>query len=239
MFGKSRKKKSGHVEMHFGGASYLGNFILGWQDGLVNVLGIILGVAVATNDFKILLIAALAATFAESVSMAAVAYTSSKAETDFYWSEVRREKKEMKDVPEVERAEVRQIYRRIGFTGRMLDKIVRHITSNKKRWLDVMMVQELKLSPPRISPVKMAAIVGLSAIVGSVIPIIPFLFMPISQALWGSLILATAVLFCVGIYKAKRTVGSPIKSGIELAIIGMMAALVGYAIGAVLGATVV
>src|SRR3989344_4897544 len=81
--------------------------ILGGQDGIVNVLGIVLGVATATNDTKIVLISGLAATFAESISMGAVAYTSSKAARDYYYGMVEEEKKEIKHAPNLEKNEVR------------------------------------------------------------------------------------------------------------------------------------
>ncbi len=228
-----------HPEKHKNGGTRLRDFILGWQDGLVNVLGVTLGVATATADVGIVLIAALAATFAESISMAAVAYTSFKAEADFYKSEVEREKREMREMPGEERDEIRVIYHKLGFRGAMLSKIVKHITSNKKRWLNVMMEQELKMFPPQVSPVESAVVVGISAIVGSLIPVVPFLFQGISQAILTSLVISTIVLFFVGVYKAKTTIGNPVRSGIEMAIIGMVAALAGYAIGALLGATII
>ena len=227
-----------HPEKHNNAGSRLRDFILGWKDGLVNVLGVTLGVATATSDAAIVIIAALAATFAESVSMAAVAYTSFKAEADFYKSEVEREKREMRDIPDAERQEVREVYRRLGFRGAMLEKIVKHITSNKKRWLDVMMEQELKMFTSHVSAANTAAVVGVSAIIGSLIPVVPFLLQPVQPAILTSLVISTIVLFFVGAFKAKTTIGNPIKSGIEMAIIGMLAALIGYGIGAILGATV-
>src|SRR3989338_2406371 len=90
-------------EQHSNIGSKLRDFILGWQDGLVNVLGIILGVAAATTSTKIVLISGFAATFAESISMAAVAYTSMKAAGDYYKSERKRELNEVNTVPEIER----------------------------------------------------------------------------------------------------------------------------------------
>src|SRR5881392_26984 len=87
----------------------LSDFILGSQDGLVNVLGVILGVAVASRDITIILAGGLAATFAESISMGAVAYTSTLARRDHYLAEVEREKEEMRTMPELERQEVREI----------------------------------------------------------------------------------------------------------------------------------
>jgi len=227
-----------HMEPHAKG-SRMRDFILGWQDGLVNVLGIILGVAVATESAVIVIIAAIAAAFAESISMAAVAYTSFKTEREYYMSEVAREKREIEEVPHIERKEVEDIYRNLGFRGPLLGRIVKHITSRKKRWVDVMMAQELGLSPSKASPINIAAVVGFSAIIGSFIPIIPFFIYPVKTAIAMTLVTSTVVLFFVGIYKAKTTVGNPVKSGIELAAIGMLAAIIGYAIGAILGATVV
>ena len=125
----------------------LRDIILGGQDGLVNVLGVILAVATAVSDVRIVLIAGLAATFAESISMAAVAYTSTKAARDFYKAELAREKREMKDMPDLERKEIRIIYARKGFSGALLNSIVKKITSNKRLWLKTMMEEELHLYP--------------------------------------------------------------------------------------------
>ncbi len=85
----------------------LSDFILGCQDGLVNVLGIILGISAATRDMRLIFVATLAALGAESISMAAVAYTSTSARRRLYLSEVEREKREMRDVPDLEKNEVR------------------------------------------------------------------------------------------------------------------------------------
>ena len=76
-----------HISDPHNRASSLSDIILGGQDGLVNVLGVILGMAAATNDPHLVVVAGLAATFAESVSMGAVAYTSTLADADFYESE--------------------------------------------------------------------------------------------------------------------------------------------------------
>jgi hypothetical protein len=78
----------------------LSDFILGSQDGIVNVLGVILGVAVASQDFRIILAVGLAATFAESMSMGAVAYTSTVARREFHLAEYERQKREMEEVPD-------------------------------------------------------------------------------------------------------------------------------------------
>ncbi len=217
-------------------AESLADIILGGQDGLVNVLGIVLGVASATSDKFIVLVAGMVATFAESISMAAVAYTSVRAEQDHYRMEMEQEQWEMENLPEVETEEIRLIYMRKGFRGKELERLVKSVTSNKELWLSVMMSEELGLPPLETqNPTRAAAVVGVSAIVGSVIPLAPFLFLPINESIVISLVLSTAVLFAVGAYKAKITVGKWWKSGIEMAAVGMVAAIAGWIVGKLLG----
>ncbi|HOD05010.1 MAG TPA: VIT1/CCC1 transporter family protein, partial [Anaerolineaceae bacterium] len=96
------------IDPHRRGTSGLADVILGGQDGLVNVLGVILGVAAASSDPRLVIVAGLAATFAESVSMGAVAFTSTLAEADYYDSEHAREMRHIEQAPRLERDEVRQ-----------------------------------------------------------------------------------------------------------------------------------
>lgn len=216
-------------------ASSLSDIILGGQDGLVNVLGVILGVAAATGDTWIVIVAGLAATFAESVSMGAVAYTSTLAEADYYESEREREYRHIQEVPKLERMEIREIYTHKGFKGELLELIVDTITANKDVWVAVMMAEEHQLSPSdRGQALRSAIIVGISAIIGSLIPLIPFVFLPIKASMWVAMIISAMVLFVVGAYKARTTIGHPGKSGLEMAVIGTVSALVGYAVGALL-----
>src|SRR5512134_1545561 len=150
--------------------SRLSDVILGGQDGLVNVLGVILGVAAATQDARIVIAAGLAATFAESISMGAVAYTSTLAEDDLYHSEKEREYRHIRLAPDVEVEEIRDIYRKRGFEGETLEKIVDVITSNQDVWVDVMMSEEFQMTPPeKTMALRSALIVGVSALVGSLI----------------------------------------------------------------------
>jgi predicted membrane protein (TIGR00267 family) len=216
-------------------ASGLADIILGGQDGLVNVLGIILGVAAATSDAHIVMVAGLAATFAESVSMGAVAYTSTLAESDFYESEREREYRHISEVPELERQEIYDIYREKGFGGVLLERIVDTITANRDVWVAVMMAEEHQLSPVnRQQALRIALVVGFSAIVGSLIPLLPFAFLSVKMSMWASVVIAAVTLFVVGAYKARVTVGHPGRSGLEMAIIGTLSALVGYVVGILL-----
>ncbi len=211
----------------------LSDFILGSQDGLVNVLGVILGVAIASNNFKIILAGGLAATFAESISMGAVAYTSTMARRDHYLAEFEREKREMQEVPEQEEEEIREILRKWGFEGKDVEEVKNHIVANQKAWLEIMMSNELNLSPVAADQAsKSALLVGTSAIVGSLVPLIPFVLMQnnIFWAIITALIVSAAMLFMIGWYKSKITIGRPYRSGLQMALIGTASALAGFAI---------
>ena len=227
-----------HTEPHSKGFN-LPEIILGGQDGLVNVLGVILGVAAASSSNQLVLVAGLAATFAESISMGAVAYTSQIAEADHYQAEMEREKREIEEMPSAEKAEIRAIYEKYGFKGDTLNKVVDTITSNKDVWLKVMMEQELKLEPvDRKHAIVAGIIVGVSALVGSFIPLTPFFFLPTKEAVTVSLIASASTLFVVGYYKAKKTLGRNLfKQGLEMMLIGMISAIVGYFIGSLFKVT--
>ena len=229
-----RKQEEATSSERHARAGALSDFILGAQDGLVNVLGVILGVAIASQDLRIILAGGLAATFAESISMGAVAYTSTLARRDHYRAEQANETREMKEVPEVERAEVREIFAEWGFEGKELDEVVGHIVSKPKAWLEIMMAHELKLAPVEdAAPLRSAFVVGVSAIVGSAVPLVPFLMpgLSILQAIYVATAVSGVVLFGIGAYKARATVGSPGKSGVEMAVIGIASAMAGFLIG--------
>ncbi|MEP7356888.1 MAG: VIT1/CCC1 transporter family protein [Anaerolineales bacterium] len=220
-------------------SALLADIILGGQDGLVNTLGVILGVAAASNDPHLVLAAGLAATFAESISMGAVAYTSTLAEHDHYRVELARERHEIRVMPCAEEQEVRSIFTDWGFTGDLLEQAVAQVIKSEEAWVDVMMRNELKMAPIESSNApRIALIVGVSAIIGSFIPLLPFLLLPIGAAMLTALVLSALALFGLGAYKAHVTIGVPSRSGLQLAVIGIVSALAGYFIGALFHAPV-
>src|SRR5205809_6968777 len=86
----------------------LSDFILGSQDGIVNVLGIILGLSAATRDVRTILVATLAALGAESIALGVVASTSTRARRRHYRGQLVQGRREMDEAPQTEREEVRR-----------------------------------------------------------------------------------------------------------------------------------
>src|ERR1700682_3094423 len=218
----------------------LRDIILGGQDGLGHVLGVVLGVRAAPAQLRIILAAALAATFSESIAMGGVMYTSVLAERDYYLAMLAKEQREIEELPDVETEEVRQIFRDKGLHGEVLERVVKEITSDKKVWVETMMRDELHLTPGAgTNAVGRAVVTGFSTLIGSLIPLIPFLFVPlfgisVTAATIMAVPLCAVVLFAVGAYKALTLVGDWRISGLPITVIGMVSAAAVYGIGRLL-----
>ena len=207
----------------------LPDLILGGQDGLVNVLGLV----AATDSGRIVIVGALAALLAESISMGAVAYTSRVAERDYYEAQRDRQRREIDERPDEKRAELRTaVAKLIG--DDIADHAVASITKDRDRWAEALMHVALDVSEPQRTGLTRASVVGAATAVGSFIPLLPFLLLPPAAAAVGAVFISGLALFGVGAYKARTLIGDWRRSGLELTLIGLGAAFAGYLIGVVL-----
>ncbi len=212
--------------------NWLRDVILGGQDGLVNILGIILGVIAGGGSKTVLLAAGFAAAITESISMGAVGYTSTVSERDYYQAERAREAAEIDTMPAAERQEIREIYATKGFSGDLLDRVVETITANRDRWLETMMNEELRLQPVENSAIfRSATVIFIATLIGHLIPLLPFVWLARTPALILAIVLSALALFGVGVYSAVTLVGDWRKSGLKMVLIGLGAAAVGFVIG--------
>ena len=220
--------------------TFLSDFILGSEDGIVNVLGIILGLAAANAGPRLIIIATLAALAAESIAMAMVAYTSTRSRRRLYLAETAREHREMRETPEEERADVRAILSEWGYTGSDLEDMLRRFEANPKAMVELMLAFELKLAPVEPeAPRRSGLLVGGATIFGHGIPLVPFFFVG-SNVLLGAALSVTAsaaALFGIGWYEAKITIGGWWQNGLQLVVIGLAGGFAGYLIGHLLGAS--
>lgn len=197
-------------------ANHLQDIILGGQDGLVNVLGLSIGVVGATADPSLVIVSGLAACFAESISMGAVAYTSTKAAIDC-------EKKHANEA-DLSKKELESILARLS----SLPKAKLSFIRSRLLWHE-------KGEDGSANPYSKAVKVWLSTMVGSLIPLFPYFVFPnVWEAAVASIALSAFVLFSTGALKAKWTIGDWKTSGVEMLVVGMLAAVAGYIVGLVL-----
>jgi VIT1/CCC1 family predicted Fe2+/Mn2+ transporter len=213
-------------------ANWLRDVILGGQDGLVNILGIVLGVIAGGGSRAILLAAGFAAAITESISMGAVGYTSAVSERDYYQAERAREEAEIDATPEAERQEIRDIYAAKGFAGDLLDRVVDTITAHRETWLATIMDEELHLQPVQTPDImRSSVVITIATLIGHLIPLLPFAWLPRTTALITAIGLSAGVLFGVGVYSSLTLAGDWRKNGLKMVAIGLGAAAVGFLIG--------
>ena len=224
-----------HPQSHRVEGAWVRDATLGANDGLVSVLTLLAGVSGANVSGNVVLIAGLAALVAGAISMSVGAYVSAKAYRSYYRAELRKEVEEMREKPDVEREEIREIYRDRGFEGELLERVVETITSNPRTWLKVMMSEELGLSPQFGRPVSAAAVMFGAFLVGGIVPVLPFFFTEGTPALLIALCVTALALMAAGAIRSRYTGERPLVAGLELvamAAIGFGAAhLIGRLVG--------
>ncbi|TMK85533.1 MAG: iron transporter [Actinobacteria bacterium] len=215
--------------------SWIRDATLGANDGLVSVLTLISGVAGAAKG-NVVLIAGVSALVAGAISMGLGGFVSARAYRAYFLKELRRELTEMRELPDVEREEIREVYRARGFRGEALEMVVDTITSNPKVWLRVMMQEELGLSQGFGQPLGAAATVFLAFLVGGAVPVLPFVFASGVAALLISFFLTAAALLVAGAIRTRFTGEHPARAGLELVAMASAGVAVAYGIGRLLHA---
>jgi VIT1/CCC1 family predicted Fe2+/Mn2+ transporter len=226
-----------HPQAHRVAGEWIRDATLGANDGLVSVLTLIAGVAAAASG-RVVLLAGVAGVVAGAISMGVGAFVSARAYRSYYRKELRQEVEEMREKPDVEREEIRQIYRERGFDGELLDRVVETITSNPRVWLKVMMTEELGLSSQFGRPLGAATVVFVAFLAGGVIPVAPFLFAEGLAALATAFGLTAAALMVAGAVRTRFTGERPLAAGLELVAMAAVGVGVAYVIGRLVGVAV-
>ena len=208
--------------------------VFGVNDGLITTLCFLAGFSSAVSHWNLIVLAGLAEVMAGAISMALGAYISTKAQREFFEREIARERQEIEEIPEHERDEVGQIYRERGFTEEEIAILTHRITADKERWLRFMMREELGITEETFdNPVESGAIMGVSFIIGALPPLLPYLLLPVSQALPLAIGLSVLALFGIGVGKTTLTKARWLRSGLEMVILGVIGTAIGYGLGEV------
>lgn len=219
--------------------TYVRDFIYGAIDGCVTTFAIVSGVIGAELSAAIVLILGLANLLADGFSMAVSNFLGTRAERRSINRARAVEESHIARIPEGERQEIREIFRRKGFEGDLLEQIVEVVTSNRRLWVETMLREELGLHLEGPSPVKAALVTfGAFVSIGSV-PLVPFALARWVGAEWLDPFLTSCVLtgiafFSVGAFKSAAEPGRWFRSGLETLAMGGGAAAVAYVVGAVL-----
>ncbi|MEW6055471.1 MAG: VIT1/CCC1 transporter family protein [Bdellovibrionota bacterium] len=213
--------------------SYLRDWVYGGIDGAVTSFAVVSGVMGANLSVKTILILGAANLIADGFSMAASNYLGTKSELE----EIKRleavEREEIRRNPEGEKEEVRQLLAKKGLRGETLDQAVTDVTSRQETWVEIMLTEEHGLPLAVRAPKKAAMNTFIAFVICGSVPLVPFLFAS-SNSFQLAAILTGLVFFAIGSLKSKWSIIPWWKSGMTTMLIGMVASILAYAVGALL-----
>ena len=204
--------------------------VLGGIDGCITTFSVVSGSVGAGFPSSVAVILGFANLFADGFSMAISNYESSKAGEEYFESIKKSEERHIKEVPEGEREEIRQIFKAKGFEGELLEKVVETITANKKIWLEIMLVEEHGLSKTTQKPSMSACVTFLAFVAVGAIPLLPYLVssLEMSQQFAMSAFLAGTMFFLIGMLKSLALAKPVFLSGVRTLLTGGAAASLAY-----------
>lgn len=228
------------IEQHLAeerrGASLLGEIreaVFGAQDGLISTLAVVSTVGGATSDRFPIVVAGIASALAGVFSMAAGEFMSSKSQREIFDAQIRGERDEVAERPGEAEAEIAYMFAEEGLPRHKANDVARVLAEHPEVLLKTMVEKELGMTPADTegSPAQGALIMGGAFGFGAVVPVVPYLLLPIDTALYVSIAATGAVLFGIGIVKSRWTQRRPLWSGLEILLLGAFAGIAGFLFG--------
>lgn len=218
------------------GGAYIGDVIFAANDGIVTTFAVVAGATGGHLPIAAVLILGFSNLLADGLAMGLGNYLGSKSQREYESEQRAREEYEIEKFEPAEIAEVEITFRQWGFEGDLLDQAVKVITSDKKRWVDFMMRHELDIiEEPIGTPAMHGSVTFGSFVLAGLLPLIPFLIPPLAEhGFIASIVSTGAALFFVGAMRTLITTKSWWRSGIEMLLIGSIAASAAYFIGALI-----
>lgn len=210
---------------------FLRNVVYGFNDGLTANFGLVAGVIGASVAPHIVLISGLAGAVADALSMGSSGYLAAKSEQEVYTHEIALEREEIRMMPEVEQEEMALVYEMKGIERTRAREMAAELMKDPERALEEQVHEELKIGAARSTPVREGWITGTATAVGAFIPVAPFLVFEGRMAIWTAFTLAMLSHFAVGAARSIFTGRSVLRSGMDMFVVGVGVAAVGYVVG--------
>ncbi len=225
-------QKEVHNEEHLGSSAFITDIVIGMSDGLTVPFALAAGLSGAVHSNVVVITAGIAEIVAGSIAMGLGGYLAGKTEQEHYQAELKREYDEVENLPEIEKTEVRTIFEEFGLNLVTQNIIADEMSKDKDKWVDFMMKYELGLERPDANRARnSAATIGLSYIVGGLIPLSAYFFTqtPVEGLIFSAL-LTVICLFIFGYFKSKVTGQPPVRGAIKVTLIGIIAAAAAFLI---------
>jgi vacuolar iron transporter family protein len=221
-----------HIERHFTAGETVRDIVIGMSDGLTVPFALAAGLSGAVSSTTIIITAGLAEIAAGSIAMGLGGYLAARSDAEHYASERVREQQEIQEKTGAEKAEVMDVFTSYGLNEVESAPIVEALSRRPDAWIDFMMRFELGLEKPDPKRALTSALtIAASYIVGGLIPLSPYFFLaPVSTALLFSVMATLLALLLFGYVKGRFTGARPLRSALQTALIGGLAAAAAFLI---------
>jgi VIT1/CCC1 family predicted Fe2+/Mn2+ transporter len=221
-----------HIERHFTASAIVRDIVIGMSDGLTVPFALAAGLSGAVSAATIVVTAGLAEIAAGSIAMGLGGYLAARSDAEHYANEKVREQNEVRDIPEDEEKEVREVLGKYGLASEESDPVVSALRRNPHAWVDFMMRFELGLEKPDPSRALSSGLTIAGAyIAGGLIPLSPYIFMMnVRTALAVSVAVTIVALAFFGYVKGHFTGAKPLRSSLQTTVIGGLAAAAAFGI---------
>jgi vacuolar iron transporter family protein len=222
--------KDNHKEEHLRSSDFITDIVIGMSDGLTVPFALAAGLSGAVQSNSVVITAGIAEIVAGSIAMGLGGYLAGKTEQEHYQSELTREYDEVVNVPDKEKEEVKLVFAQYGLDGPTQSIIANELAKDKDKWVDFMMKYELGMEKPDVNRARnSAATIGISYIIGGLIPLTAYFFTHTPyEGLLISALLTVICLFLFGYFKSKVTGQPPLKGAIKVTLIGITAAAAAF-----------
>lgn len=221
-----------HHEEHFTASEFIGDVVIGIADGLTVPFALAAGLSGTVSNTSLVMIAGIAEIAAGSIAMGLGGYLAARTYREHFLAEKEREYQEIRDVPHKEKEEVAEFLREWGLKEKEVEAAVEDITSDDDRWVNFMMKYELGLEEPKPQRARNSSLtIGMSYIFGGLIPLSPYIFISNAErSLMFSVVITLTALFAFGWVKGKFTGTGALKSALQTALVGGLAAGFAFAL---------
>jgi VIT1/CCC1 family predicted Fe2+/Mn2+ transporter len=231
----TREEAIDHITAERKRISWLGEIreaIFGMQDGLLTSVALVSAIGTAVADTWLILLVGLASALAGTISMAVGEYISSRSQREIYEAEIADERQEVEERPAEARAEISALFQEEGVSEDDAEAIADRLRKYPKSWLKTMVEKELFLVlEEQAGAFQGALVMGGCYLVGSLLPVLPYLALKGSPALLVSIALTALALFAIGFGKALPAKQNPVRAGLEIMVLGTLSGLAGYLLG--------
>jgi predicted membrane protein (TIGR00267 family) len=213
-------------------AASIREVVFGLEDSFVSTMGAVSGIAVGCGNANMVILSGLVIVTVEAISMAAGSYLSSKAAREVYEERLEQDSARVLSERVTDRESLKEFFVRKNFTKEEISVALQAIGRERRQWLDEVHRAEFRMSPAASSAPLVAGIVmGVCYLIGGLIVLIPYFFLPLMFALPLAVVITCCCLFLLGFWKANIAGVKPLRSGVEMVTVSLGAAFLGIVIG--------